>query len=98
MAAALVSILSGCTKSNSLIGKWKLAPNSPPMCAMLDRVEFTDSTMSLDVMGKHTANVNYSREGDRYVVNGPTGPFTFEKDRHGIKAVAPLECQLVPAA
>jgi hypothetical protein len=97
LAAALVSILSGCTKSNPLIGKWKLAPDSPPMCAMLDGVEFTDSTMSVDVMGKHTANVNYSRDGDRYVVNGPTGSFTFEKDSDGIKAVAPLQCQLVPA-
>jgi hypothetical protein len=67
------------------------------MCAMLDGVEFTDDTMSLDVMGKHTANVTYSRDGDRYVVNGPSGAMTFEKDSDGIKAVALFECQLLPA-
>jgi hypothetical protein len=97
LAAAAVIVLAGCTKSNPLIGKWKLAPNAPPMCAMLDGVEFTENTMTVDVMGKHSANVTYGRDGDHYVVNGPSGSFSFDKNSDGIKAVAPIQCQLLPA-
>ena len=28
-ACGLILVVSGCTKSNPLLGKWKLAPNSP---------------------------------------------------------------------
>ena len=97
LAAVLVCVAAGCSKSNPLIGKWKLAPQAPPMCAMFDGVEFTDKTMTINVMGKQTGPVTYGRDGDHYLVNGPSGTIAFEKNSDGIKSVTPMECQLLPA-
>jgi hypothetical protein len=97
-AAILVLVVSGCSKSNPLIGKWKLAANSPPMCQMMDGVEFTEKTMTLNVLGKQMATVTYSRDGDRYLVTAPNGTMAFEKNSDGIKSVTPFDCQLIPAS
>lgn len=95
--AAAICAAAGCTKSNPLIGKWKLAPGAPPMCSMLDGVEFTDTTMSFNLLGKQSGAVTYSRDGDHYLVNAPNGTMSFEKTSGGIKSVTPMECDLVPA-
>jgi hypothetical protein len=96
--AAVIVAVSGCSKSNPLIGKWKLAPNGGPECAALDGVEFAETTMTMEVMGKQTATVTYSRDGDHYLVAAPSGTITFEKNSDGIKAVSPFSCQLLPAS
>ncbi len=98
LMAVLICVAAGCTKSNPLIGKWKLAPNASPACAALDGVEFTETSMTMDVLGKQTASVTYGRDGDHYLVNAPNGTMTFEKNSDGIKAVSPFECQLIPAS
>jgi hypothetical protein len=97
LAAVLILVVAGCSKSNPLLGKWKLAPNSGPECAMLDGVEFTEKTMTLNVLGKQMSTVSYSRDGSRYLVTVPTGTMAFEKAGGGIKSVAPFDCQLLPA-
>jgi hypothetical protein len=96
LAAVLICVAAGCTKTNPLIGKWKLAPQAGLACAMFDRVEFTEKAMTVNILGKQTAAVTYGRDGERYLVNGPNGTMTFEKDSDGIKSVAPVECQLIP--
>ncbi len=95
--AAIVVMAAGCSKSNFIIGKWKLAPDAGPACAALDGVEFTSNTMIMNVLGKQTATVTYTRDGDNWTVNSPTGPITFQQDGDGIKSVSPFDCQLVAA-
>jgi hypothetical protein len=86
----------GCSKSNPLVGKWKLASNSDPACMGLEGVEFSNTTMTLNVLTKQTFNVTYSRDGDRYLVNGtPTGTLAFKSESGGIDLVTP-ECHFVP--
>jgi hypothetical protein len=97
IVAALIVVAAGCSKSNPLLGKWKLAADANPACAGLDGVEFTDKTMTMNILGKQMAAVTYSRDGDRYLVSTPNGMMAFEKNSDGIKAVTPFECQLLPA-
>ena len=96
--SGLILMAAGCSKSNFLIGKWKLAPDANPACAALDGVEFTDTTMTMDVMGKQTANVTYTNSGDNWSVTAPSGIITFEKNDQGIKSTSPFDCQLVPVS
>jgi len=96
LAAVLICLLAGCTKSNPLIGKWKLAPKAAPVCGMFDGIEFSEKTMTVNVLGRQTAPVTYGRDGDHYLANGPNGTMAFEKNSDGIKSVAPVECQLIP--
>jgi hypothetical protein len=97
-AVASILLLFGCSKSNPLIGKWKLVPNADAACAALDGVQFSDTAMTMNALTTQTVNVTYSRDGDSYVVNGrPTGPMAFQSESGGIKTVTPVECHLVPA-
>jgi hypothetical protein len=99
-AAAFIAGLPACSKSNPLIGKWKLTPasDSNPACAAFDGVEFSDTSMTINLLSKQTFNVTYSRNGDDYVVSGtPTGAISFETESGGIKSVSP-ECHLIPTS
>ena len=96
LAVVLICVVAGCSKSNPLIGKWKLASQANPACAMFDGIEFTDKTMTVNILAKQTAPVTYGRDGDHYLVNGPNGTMAFEKNSDGIKTVSPIECQLIP--
>lgn len=90
--------LAGCSKSNPLIGKWKVQANSDVACAGLDGVQFSDTTMTFSIPAGQTVNVTYTTDGDKWTVNGtPTGPITFQSESGGIKTVSPMECHLVPA-
>jgi hypothetical protein len=96
-AASILSLV-GCSKSNPLIGKWKLQPNAELACAGLEGIQFSDTTMTLNVPISQTVNVTYARNGDNWTVNGtPAGPITFQAESGGIKSVSPMECHLVPA-
>jgi hypothetical protein len=97
LAAVVIWVVAGCSKSNPLIGKWKLAPAASPACAMFDGVEFSEKTMTVNILGKQTGPVTYGRDGDHYLVNGPNGTIAFEKNSDGIKSLSPVECQLIPA-
>src|SRR5277367_2232193 len=91
LMAVLICVAAGCSKSNPVLGKWKLAPNASPACSALDGVEFNETSMTMDVVGKQTANVTYGRDGDHYLVNAPNGTIAFEKIRGGIKSLTPFE-------
>ncbi|MGB3550919.1 MAG: hypothetical protein WA993_09520 [Candidatus Binatus sp.] len=68
-AAVLVLVVSGCGKSNPLIGKWKLAPG--PNCKLEGgQLEFTEKTMT---DGSGTYVVTYDRDGEFYLVKGNAG-------------------------
>jgi hypothetical protein len=98
IAVMAFSGCSGCSHSNPLIGKWKLAPNASPACAVLDGIEFGDSTVTMELLGnKQTVNISYGRDGDKWSVGSPSGTMVFVKDADGIKSVSPFECQLLPA-
>lgn len=96
VVAVLVCVGVGCSKSNPLIGKWKVAPPAQPACAMFEGIEFTENTMTINILGKQSGAVTYSRDGERYLVNAPNGQIAFEKNSNGIKSVSPVECQLIP--
>jgi hypothetical protein len=98
VAVGAILAVAGCSKSNPLLGKWKLAPGSNPACSVLNGVEFTEKTMTMDLLGKQMATVTYGRDGERYLVTAPNGIMAFEKDGNGIKSVTPFECHLVPAS
>jgi hypothetical protein len=88
--------LAGCSKSNPLIGKWKLQPNADVACAGLDGVQFSETTMIFPAPANQTAVITYTTSGDNWTVNGaPTGPITFQSESGGIKSVSPVECHLV---
>ena len=89
--------VAACSKSNPLIGKWKLAPNASNECFQLGAIEFTDKTMTMATpLTPVTANVTYARDGDRTSVTLPNGQvFSFETESGGIKTTTP-ECHLVP--
>ena len=96
-ACGLILVVSGCTKSNPLLGKWKLAPNSPNECFQLGAIEFTDKTMTMATpLAPVTMAVTYSMDGDNYLVTASMGQaFSFQVESGGLKSVSP-ECHLVP--
>src|SRR5271168_1713609 len=44
VACAAIVAVAGCSKSNPLLGKWKLAPNQGNECFQLGEIEFGDQT------------------------------------------------------
>ena len=96
-ACGAILVVSGCSKSNPLLGKWKLAPNSPNECFQLGAVEFGDKTMTMATpLAPVTMPVTYSRDGDNYMVTVSSGQaFEFQLESGGLKSVSP-ECHLVP--
>ena len=90
--------LAGCSKSNPLLGKWKLQANADAACAGLDGIQFSDTTMTFSIPAGQRRPLTYTSDGDKWTVNGtPTGPITFQSESGGIKSVSPIECHLVPS-
>jgi hypothetical protein len=98
VASLLILVVSGCSKSNPLLGKWKMAPNSGNECFQLSEIEFGDKTMTMATpLTPVTATVTYSHDGDTYSATLPNGQvFSFQTESGGLKSVSP-ECHLVPA-
>ncbi len=98
VAFGLILVVSGCSKSNPLLGKWKLAPNSSNECFQLGAIEFGDKTMTMATpLAPVTVAATYSREGDRYSATLANGQvFSFQTESGGLRSVAP-DCHLVPA-
>ena len=94
----LILVVSGCSKSNPLLGKWKLAPNSGNECFQLSEIEFGDKTMTMATpLAPVTAAVTYSNDGDKYSAMLPNGQFfSFQTESGGLRSVSP-DCHLVPA-
>ena len=97
VACCAILVASGCSKSNPLLGKWKLAPNSPNECFTLSSIQFGDQTMTMATpLAPVSMAVTYSRDGDNYLVTAGNGQaFSFQVESGGIKSVSP-ECHLVP--
>jgi len=97
VACAAIVAVAGCSKSNPLLGKWKLAPNQGNECFQLGEIEFGDQTMTMATpLAPVTMTVTYSRDGDNYLVSGSSGQaFQFQTESGGIKSVSP-ECHLIP--
>jgi hypothetical protein len=97
VAFGLVLVVSGCSKSNPLLGKWKLAPNSPNECFQLGEIEFGDKTITMATpLAPITVAVTYSNDGDKYSATLANGQvFSFQVESGGLKSVSP-ECHLVP--
>jgi hypothetical protein len=65
-ALGAILVVSGCSKSNPLLGKWKLAPNSGNECIAMSALEFGDKTVTITTpLAPVTAAVTYSRDGDK---------------------------------
>jgi len=96
-ACGAILVVSGCSKSNPLLGKWKLAPNQGNECFQLGAIEFGDKVMTMATpLAPITMPVTYSRDGDKYMVTASSGQaFEFQTESGGIKSVAP-ECHMVP--
>ncbi|MGC1344010.1 MAG: hypothetical protein WA854_16885 [Candidatus Binataceae bacterium] len=47
VASGVILVAAGCSKSNPLLGKWKLAPNSPNECFQMGELEFAEKTMTM---------------------------------------------------
>jgi hypothetical protein len=99
VALGAVLAVSGCSKSNPLLGKWKLAPNSGNECFALSALEFGDKTVTITTpLAPVTAAVTYSRDGDKYSATLQTGQvLQFQTESGGLKSVEPV-CHLVPAS
>jgi hypothetical protein len=97
VACCAILVASGCSKSNPLLGKWKLAPNQGNECFQLGAIEFGDKTMTMATpLAPVTLAVTYSRDGDNYLVTAAMGQaFSFQTESAGIKSISP-ECHLVP--
>jgi hypothetical protein len=97
VACGAILVVSGCSKSNPLLGKWKLAPNSPNECFQFGSIQFGDQTMTMATpLAPVSMPVTYSRDGDNYMVTASSGQaFSFQTESGGIKSVSP-ECHLVP--
>jgi hypothetical protein len=97
VASGLILVAWGCSKSNPLLGKWKLAPNQGNECFALSQIEFGDKTMTMATpLAPVSMAVTYSRDGDNYVVTAGNGEaFSFQTESGGLKSVTP-ECHLVP--
>jgi hypothetical protein len=98
VACGAILVVSGCSKSNPLLGKWKLAPNSGTECFQLGEIAFGDKTMTMATpLAPITMPVTYSRDGGNYMVTASSGQaFEFQVESGGLKSVSP-ECHLVPA-
>jgi hypothetical protein len=99
-AAVAVLVVSGCGKSNPLIGKWKLAlatKDKMAACKALAGVEFTEKTVTAGLgPGKNTVTVTYGRDGDSYLASAGNGQaFMVKIESGGIEANG---CHLVPAS
>jgi len=97
VAMGAVLLIAGCSKSNPLLGKWKLAPNSPNECFQMGGLEFADKTMTMATpLAPVTSTVIYSHDGDTYSATMPNGMvFSFQTESSGLKSVNP-DCHLVP--
>lgn len=93
VAFGLILMVSGCSKSNPLLGKWKLADNAPNECFQLAEIQFGDKTMTMATpLAPVTTAVTHSRDGDNYLVTASSGQaFQFQVESGGIKSVSP-EC------
>jgi hypothetical protein len=98
VAAAILAV-AGCSKSNPLIGKWKLAPNAGNECFQLAQIEFTPTTMTMATpLAPVTSTVTYTSSGDTYTAALPDGmALQFQTESGGLKSLQP-ECHLVPAS
>lgn len=96
VAASLILVVSGCSRSNPLLGKWKLAPNSGYECFQLSEIEFGDKTMTMATpLTPITSTVTYSHEGDRYSATLANGQvFSFQIESGGLHSVTP-DCHLL---
>jgi hypothetical protein len=99
VALGAILVVAGCSKSNPLLGKWKLAANSGNECFQMSGLEFGDKTVTIATpLAPVTAAVTYSRDGDKYLATLPNGQvFAFQTESSGIKSVEPV-CHLVPAS
>ncbi|MFZ2062012.1 MAG: hypothetical protein WAU82_13430 [Candidatus Binatus sp.] len=97
VASGLILVATGCSKSNPLLGKWKLAPNQGNECFQLGAIEFGDKLMTMATpLAPISMPVTYSRDGDKYIVTASSGQaFEFQTESGGIKSVSP-ECHMVP--
>jgi|SRR5271163_1297997 len=99
VAIGAVLAVAGCSKSNPLLGKWKLAPGSGNECFAMSGLEFGDKTVTIATpLAPVTAAVTYSRDGDKYsaaLANGQV--LSFQTESGGLKSVEPV-CHLVPAS
>jgi hypothetical protein len=97
VAFGLILLVSGCSKSNPLLGKWKLAPNAGNECFQLSEIEFGDKTITMATpLSPVTVAVTYSNNGDTYsaaLANGQV--LSFQTESGGLKSVSP-DCHLVP--
>jgi hypothetical protein len=97
-AVVLVLVVSGCGRSNPLIGKWAIADQSEnnPACASLVEVEFTEKTITTGFGAeKNTVTVTYGRDGDSYLASAGNGQAVRVKiESGGIEANG---CHLIPA-
>jgi hypothetical protein len=98
-ALGAILVVSGCSKSNPLLGKWKLAPNSGNECIAMSALEFGDKTVTIATpLAPVTAAVTYSQDGDKYSATLQTGQvLQFQTESGGLKSVEPV-CHLVPAS
>jgi hypothetical protein len=97
VAAVLVFVVSGCGKSNPLVGKWTIADqsNNNLACINLVNVEFTDKTVTTGFgPTKSTVTVTYGRDGDSYLATAGNGQaYRVKIESGGIEANG---CHLVP--
>lgn len=89
-AAVLVLVVSGCGRTNPLIGRWKVNSAQDPDCIinLIDTVEFTEKGMTLpDGLSRTTYPVTYRRDGDAYLVTKLDGTYIrFKTETGGIEA------------
>lgn len=97
VAGAILAV-AGCSKSNPLLGKWKLAANAGPECLAFSGLEFTPTNVSIATpLAPVNSTVTYSHSGDNYTATLPNGQaMTFQTESGGLKSVEP-ECHLIPA-
>jgi hypothetical protein len=88
--AVLILVVSGCSRSNPLLGRWKVNSAQDPGCIidLIDTVEFTEKGMTLpDGLSRTTYPVTYRRDGDAYLVTKLDGTYIrFKTETGGIEA------------
>jgi hypothetical protein len=96
VAGAILAV-AGCSKSNPLIGKWKLAPNAPNECFQYGALEFTPTNMTMATpLAPVTVAATYSSSGDVYSATLANGQvMQFKTESGGLVSVDPV-CHMVP--
>jgi hypothetical protein len=86
LAFGVFLVVSGCSRSNPLLGKWKLAPNSGNECFQLSEIEFGDKTITMATpLAPVTVAITYSHDGDSYSATLPNGQvLSFQTESGGL--------------